>query len=308
MSHLEERTETIRRFTRFYTRRIGLLQESLLRSPFSLSEGRIVWEVAHRGTTTAPELGDDLGLDAGYLSRLLRGLQRKGFLVRKRSEEDGRRILLSLTDKGRSAFADIDAASRAEASGFLTRLTEGEQQRLVAALGTAQELLAPAAAQQNPPYVLRPPGPGDLGWVIASHGRLYAREYGWDWTFEALAAEIMTRFVRAFDPARERCWIAERNGENVGCVFVVRRQDDVAQLRCLLVEPAARGLGLGRHLVQECIRFARDAGYKRMVLWTNDILHAARHIYEVEGFRLVDEERHRSFGQDLVGQTWEMTL
>jgi DNA-binding MarR family transcriptional regulator/GNAT superfamily N-acetyltransferase len=308
MSHPDDRTEAIRRFSRFYTRRIGLLQESLLRSPFSLSEGRIVWEVAHRGTTTATELGEDLGLDAGYLSRLLRGLERRGILVRRRSTEDGRRVLLSLSERGRSAFARIDEASREEIGAFLSRLTDAEQARLVAALETAQALLAPDSPADTPPYILRPPRPGDLGWVIQSHGRLYAREYGWDWTFEALAAEIMTRFVRDFDPARERCWIAERNGENVGCVFVVRREDDVAQLRCLLVDPSARSLGLGRRLVAECIAFARNAGYKRMVLWTNDVLHAARRIYQDEGFILVEEERHRSFGQDLVGQTWELAL
>ena len=308
MAHLDERTETIRRFTRFYTRHIGLLEESLLRSPFSLPEGRIVWEVARRGTTTATDLGEDLGLDPGYLSRLLRGLHRKGFLARKASPEDGRRVLLSLTASGREAFADIDGASRDEIGSLLARLTDDEQARLVAALETAQTLLAPDGAPPDPAYVLRPPRPGDLGWVVQRHGQLYAREYGFDWSFEALAAEIMSRFVRDFDPARERCWIAERNGENVGCVFVVRREDDVAQLRCLLVDPAARGLGLGRHLVQECIRFARDAGYKRIMLWTTDILHVARHIYEAEGFQLVDEEPHRSFGQDLVGQDWELSL
>ena len=308
MAFTEERTETIRRFTRFYTRQIGLLQESLLRSPFTLSEARIIWEVAHRGTTTATELGEDLGLDAGYLSRLLRGLARKGILEKTPSPEDRRRVLLSLTSSGRAAFGEIDRASQEQVRALLARRTDAEQASLVAALETAQALMTPDEPSPGPSVVLRPPEPGDLGWVIQRHGRLYASEYGWDWTFEALAAEIMTAFVRNFDPARERCWIAERNGENVGCVFVVRRADDVAQLRCLLVDPSARGLGLGRQLVAECIRFARNAGYKRMMLWTNDILHAARRIYEDAGFHLVDEERHRSFGQDLVGQNWELVL
>jgi DNA-binding MarR family transcriptional regulator/N-acetylglutamate synthase-like GNAT family acetyltransferase len=302
-----ERIETVRRFSRFYTRQIGLLEESLLHSPFSLSEGRIVWEIAHRGTTTATELGEDLGLDAGYLSRLLRGLARRGFLAREPSPEDRRRVLLSLTPAGRKAFDGIDEASRREVGGMLDRLTDDQQARLVSSLEAAERLLSPRD-EAGEPYVLRPPEPGDIGWVVQSHGRLYAREYGWDWTFEALAAEIMAHFIRSFDPARERCWIAERDGRNVGCVFVVRREDDVAQLRCLLVDPAARGLGLGRRLVAECIRFARNAGYKRMMLWTNDILHAARRIYEDEGFTLLEEERHRSFGQDLVGQIWELEL
>lgn len=308
MSSLEARVQAVRRFSRFYTRQIGLLQESLLGSPFTLPEGRIVWEVAHRGTTTATELRADLGLDAGYLSRLLRGLHRKGYLARAPSPQDRRRTLLSLTTAGQVGFSAIDEASRLEIRTFLAPLTESEQERLVTCLETARALLSPAQNPSAPSYILRPPHAGDLGWVVQRHGTLYAAEYGWDWTFEALVADIMASFARDFDPAWERCWIAERNEENVGCVFVVRREDAVAQLRCLLVDPAARGLGIGRRLVQECIRFARQVGYRRMMLWTNDVLHSARRIYEAEGFHLVEEERHRSFGQDLVGQNWELAL
>lgn len=301
------RIEAVRAFSRFYTRLIGLLNESLLESPFSLAEGRVVWELAHRGTCTATELGADLGMDPGYLSRVLHRLHRRGFVGRRKSPDDRRRTLLSLTPSGRAAFGGIDDASRREIGAILAPLTEERQQRLVAALDTARTLLEGRAVGPTT-FVLRPPRAGDLGWVVQRHGALYAREYAWDWTFEALVAEIVSHFARDLDPARERCWIAEMDGENVGCVFVVRRTTEVAQLRCLLVDPAARGSGLGRRLVQECIHFARDAGYRKMMLWTNDILHAARRIYEAEGFRLVEEERHRSFGHDLVGQVWELEL
>lgn len=304
---LAARTDAVRGFTRFYTRRVGLLHESLLHSPFTLTEGRVVWEVAQRGTTTATELAGDLGLDAGYLSRVLRGLHRRGFLRKERSEADRRRTLLSLTEAGWTAFRGIDDASRREIEALLEPLAEEQQQALVGALDTARSLIA-GSPDPAPAYILRPPRAGDLGWVVQAHGALYAREYAWDWTFEALVAEIMARFARDFDAARERCWIAERDGVNVGCVFLVKKSDDVAQLRCLLVDPAARGLGMGRRLVQECIRFARDTGYRSMMLWTNDVLHAARRIYEAEGFRLVEEEPHHSFGHDLVGQSWEMDL
>jgi len=256
---------------------------------------------------TASELRADLDLDAGYLSRVLAKLHRRGYLARRRSPEDGRRVHLSLTASGRAAFARIDKASRKEIGELLAPLDGQEQEQLVGALDTARRLLGPRD-ERGPAYILRPPAAGDLGWAVQLHGALYAREYGWDWTFEALVAEIMARFAREFDPRRERCWIAERDGQRVGCVFLVRKEDEVAQLRCLLVDPAARGLGIGRRLVQECIRFARDVGYRRMMLWTNDVLHSARRIYEAEGFRLVEEERHRSFGHDLMGQNWELEL
>jgi DNA-binding MarR family transcriptional regulator/N-acetylglutamate synthase-like GNAT family acetyltransferase len=303
-----DRVEAIRRFSRCYTSQIGLLHESLLDSGMSLPEGRVVWEVAQRDASTATQLAGDLELDAGYVSRILRGLQRKGILSRTRSKEDRRSTLIRLTAAGRRAFKGIDDASRREVAALLEPLSDPEQERLVSALDTARGLLGPDRDRAAPAYLLRPPRPGDLGWVVQAHGALYAREFGWDWTFEALVAEIMAGFARDFDAARERCWIAERGGENVGCVFLVRKEDRVAQLRCLLVDPAARGIGIGRHLVRECTGFARATGYGRVVLWTNDVLNSARRIYEAEGFRLVEEERHRSFGHDLVGQFWEVDL
>jgi len=302
-----KRIERIRSFSRFYTRRIGLLDEGLLRSPFSLTEARVIWELAHRPGATATELAADLGVDAGYLSRVLRGLQRRDVVQRRRAPDDGRKFLLTLGPSGRSAFRELDAASRAQIEALLAPLGPEGQERLAAAMDTVASLLG-AAADDRVPYVLRSPGPGDLGWVVQSHGRLYADEHGFDERFEATAAEIVAAFVRNRDARRERCWIAEREGRNVGSVFVVKKSDDVAQLRCLLVDPSARGLGIGRRLVQECVRFARERGYRRMVLWTVDILHAARGIYETEGFTLTGEEPFDGFGPALVSQTWERPL
>jgi len=302
-----KRIERVRSFSRFYTRRIGLLDEGLLRSPFSLTEARVIWELAHRPGATATELATDLGVDAGYLSRVLRGLQRRDVVQRRRAPDDGRKFLLTLGPSGKTAFRELDAASRAQIEALLAPLGPEGQERLVAAMDTVASLLD-AAADDRVPYVLRSPGPGDLGWVVQSHGRLYADEHGFDERFEATAAEIVAGFVRNRDTRRERCWIAEREGRNVGSVFVVKKSDDVAQLRCLLVDPSARGLGIGRRLVQECVRFARERGYRRMVLWTVDILHAARGIYETEGFALTGEEPFDGFGPSLVSQTWERTL
>jgi len=307
MATIDERIASVRSFSRAYTRRIGLLQASLLHTPLSLSEGRLVWELAQRGDATAAQLAADLELDPGYVSRLLAALDREGYLSRSPCPDDRRRTWLGLTERGQAAFAEIDAAARREVGALLAALPESAQERLVASLETARALLGDRDAG-GPAYILRSPRAGDLGWVVQAHGALYAREYGWDWTFEALVAGIVQRFAEGFDPARERCWIAERAGENVGCVFVVRREEEVAQLRCLLVDPSARGLGLGRRLVQECLRFARDCAYRRMMLWTNDALVAARAIYEKEGFSLVAEEPHHSYGHDLVGQTWERAL
>jgi len=302
-----EHIESVRGFSRFYTRRIGLLDEGLLRSPFSLTEARVIWELAHRPGATATELAADLGVDAGYLSRVLRGLHRREVVVRRRAPDDGRKFLLALGHSGRSAFRELDAASRAQIEALLAPLGREDQQRLVAAMDTVTTLLG-GPANDRVPYILRPPGPGDLGWVVQSHGRFYAEAYGFDERFEATAAEIVTAFVRSRDTRRERCWIAEREGRNVGSVFAVKRSDDVAQLRCLLVEPSARGLGIGRRLVQECVRFARDRGYRRMMLWTVDILQAARGIYQTEGFALTGEEPFDGFGPSLVSQTWERPL
>jgi DNA-binding MarR family transcriptional regulator/N-acetylglutamate synthase-like GNAT family acetyltransferase len=299
--------EAVRRFSRFYTRRIGVLHEGLLDSPFTLTEGRVVYELAHHETTTAAELAKELDLDPGYLSRMLKSLEEHGYLTRRPAEADGRQTILALSERGQAAFAEINARSRAQVKSLLDPLGADDQARLVEALATVTELLGEAPPRRVP-YILRPHQPGDIAWVIQRHGALYAEEYGFDETFEALVAEICAQFLKTFDAGRERCWIAEMDGENVGCVFLVRQSDEIAKLRCLLVEPRARGLGIGARLVQECIRFARQRGYRKMTLWTNSILLAAIHLYEQVGFRLVAEESHQSFGHDLIGQTWELEL
>lgn len=303
----DRRVAAMRGFNRFYTRQIGLLHEGYLESPFSLTEVRVLYELAHRDAPTAAELGRDLGLDAGYLSRILRGFERRRLLRRTASSADGRRSHLTLTKQGRAAFAPLQARSHADIGALLARLPGAEQARVVEAMRTIQGALdaRPAAAV---PYLLRPHGPGDMGWVVHRHGALYAQEHGWDERFEALVARVVARFIERYDPRRERCWIAERDGEIVGSVFLVARGRRVAQLRLLLVEPSARGLGIGARLVDECIRFARRAGYRKITLWTNSVLVAARRIYEQAGFRLTARERHRSFGASLVGETWELRL
>jgi DNA-binding MarR family transcriptional regulator/N-acetylglutamate synthase-like GNAT family acetyltransferase len=306
-TELAERIAAVRRFSRFYTRRIGVLREGLHDSPFSLTEARVLYELAHRDGLTASQLAKELALDPGYLSRILRGFARRGLLQRTASDADGRQSLLALTKAGRSAFAPLDAASREEIGAMLAALSGPQQRRLVAAMLTIEGLLD-ADAGVREPYLLRSHQPGDIGWVTHRQGVLYAEEYGWDERFEALVAEIGAKFINEFDPARERCWIAERHGEIVGSVFLVKQSARVAKLRLLYVEPAARGLGIGRRLVDECIRFARQKGYRKLVLWTNDILVSARRIYQAAGFKLVAEERHRSFGHDLVGQNWELEL
>jgi DNA-binding MarR family transcriptional regulator/GNAT superfamily N-acetyltransferase len=296
----------VRRFNRFYTQRIGVLREGLLESPFSLTEARVLFELAHRGAARATDLGRDLGLDAGYLSRILRGFEKKGLLERRPSPKDRRESVLGLTAAGRRTFASLDARSREEMGGLLRPLDDEAARKVVDAMGTIERALG--APGPEAPLLLRPHQPGDVGWVIHRHGILYAREYGWDASFEALVAGIATRFLERFDPRFERCFIAELDGAIVGSVFVVRKSKTVAQLRMLLVEPRARGRGLGHRLVAECLRFAEQAGYRKMVLWTNDVLRAARHVYEAAGFRLVREGPHRAFGQDLVEQTWEKDL
>lgn len=299
--------DAMRRFNRFYTRRIGALGEGHLDTPFSLTEARVVYELAQRGTATATELGQELGLDAGYLSRILRGFQERGLLDRRPSDTDARQSRLSLTDAGRAAFAQLDAAARRDVGTMLDALPGVEQDRLVRAMGTVERVLG-AAPQPEEPYVLREPRAGDLGWVVQIHGELYDREFGWDVRFEGLIADVIGGYVRNYDPARERCWITERNGENVGCVFVMRGSDLVAKLRLLIVDPSARGLGIGGRLVDECIRFSREAGYRTLSLWTNSVLLSARRIYEARGFRLVHIEVHNSFGPDLTAETWELEL
>ena len=306
-SEFDQRVGAVRRFNRFWTRRIGVLREGYLESPFSLTEVRVLYELARCEETTASELGKELGLDAGYLSRILRGFEGRGLISKKPSETDGRRSLLRLTEGGQEAFAPLDARSREDVGAMLGALSAAEQDRLVGAMRTIEELLG-AQPEAKVPYLLRPHEPGDMGWVVHRHGILYAREYGWDERFEALVARIVADFVDNFDPAKERCWIAESDRAILGCVFVVKESDTVAKLRLLLVEPEARGLGLGTRLVEECVRFARSRGYDKLTLWTNSVLDAARRIYEEKGFEIVEEEEHHSFGKDLVGQNWELKL
>lgn len=301
------RIGAVRRFNRFYTRRIGLLQEGLHGSPFSLTEFRVMYELAHRKDPTASELGRDLGLDAGYLSRLLRRFEKQGLLARRAAKADARRSHLRLTSKGRTAFAPLNRQSEELVAGLLKPLPAADQKRLLAAMVTIESLLHPGE-RPTPIVTLRPHRPGDIGWVIERHGALYFAEYGWDARFEALVAEIAAKFLRTFNPERERCWIAERDGVRVGCVFLVQRTKSLAQLRLLLVEPDARGLGVGRRLVADCTRFARAAGYRKIMLWTNSGLDAARHLYVEAGYRLVAEAPHADFGENLVGQNWELKL
>ncbi len=303
----DQRVAAVRRFNRFYTQKIGVLREGLHDSPFSLSEARVLYELAHREQPTASELGKDLGLDSGYLSRILRSFEKRGLVRKTPSKADGRRNLLTLTRRGEEAFAPLNVRSRAEIGALLGPLAEAEQVRLVEAMHTIESLLG-ARPEAKAPYLLRPHQPGDMGWVIHRHGALYAQEYAWDQTFEALVAEVAAAFIRNFDPRHERCWIAEKDGEIVGSVFLVKKSKTVAKLRLLYVEPKARGLGIGARLAAECERFARQAGYRKITLWTNSILHAARHIYEKAGYRLVASEPHHSFGHDLIGETWEKNL
>lgn len=304
---LETQVEAVRRFNRFYTPQIGLLQEGYLDSPFSLTQVRVLYELAHADGTTAAELAHGLSLDRGYLSRMIRGFTEVGLVEQQPSPTDRRRRILTLTEHGRSVFDPLDRRSHDDVAALLRGLSGQDRRRLVSAMDAIEEILGETSTAPVP-YVLRPPRPGDLGWVVQRHGAIYAEEYGWDETFEGLVAEIVAGFARHHDRTRERCWIAEVDGENVGSVFLVRKSDDVAQLRLLLVEARARGLGIGRRLVEECITFARLGRYRALMLWTNDVLVAARRIYESAGFRLVEEERHCSFGHDLVGQNWELTL
>jgi DNA-binding MarR family transcriptional regulator/N-acetylglutamate synthase-like GNAT family acetyltransferase len=303
----EHSVAAVRRFNRFYTKQIGALHEGLLQSPFALTEARVLYELAEREGVSATELGRELDLDAGYLSRILRRFGERGLIRRTPSQADRRQSHLWLTERGRAAFALLDQASRAEVGEMLAGLSAPERRTLLDAMSTLERLLGGRRLPEQP-YVLRDHRPGDLGWVVHRHGVLYAQEYGWDERFEALVAGIVAQFVERCDPTRERCWIAERHGERLGSVFLVRESEPSAKLRLLLVEPKARGLGIGTRLVQECEAFARQAGYRTIRLWTNSVLHGARRIYERAGYRLLHEEPHHSFGHDLVGETWELQL
>jgi DNA-binding MarR family transcriptional regulator/GNAT superfamily N-acetyltransferase len=300
----------IRRFNRFYTRQIGLLQHGLLDSPFSLTEVRLLYEIAHREGVTATELAADLSLDPGYLSRVLAKFEKRGWIHRRPSPADRRQSLLALTAKGMANFRPLEERSNQQVEQMLLAIPPSAQQQLVSAMQSIEGILAPSSAiRRVEPYLLRSPQPGDMGWVVSRHGTLYSSEYRYDERFEALVAEIVAEFIQRFDPKRERCWIAERIGERVGSVFLVRKSATVSKLRLLLVEPSARGLGIGRRLVDECIRFARQVGYKKMVLWTQSELKAARAIYQKAGFQLTGEEEHDSWGRKgLVSETWELKL
>jgi DNA-binding MarR family transcriptional regulator/GNAT superfamily N-acetyltransferase len=301
------RAAALREFNRFYTRHLGVLQRHFLDTRFSLTEARVLYELAQRDDDTAARLAARLGLDPGYLSRLLGRLERERLLERPRSAADRRRRPIRLTSGGRRAARVLDRRSQRQALDTVRALPRPRQGELIQAVRTVQDLLGGGRPGLRT-FVLREPRPGDYGWVVQRHGALYAEEYGWDQAFEGLVAEIVAGFLKPRARGHVRGWIAEKDGENVGCVFLVRRSTQVAQLRLLLVEPSARGHGLGRRLVAECLRFAREARYRRVRLWTNSVLTAAAHLYREAGFRVVSEKPHRSFGADLVGQIWEKDL
>ncbi|REF37403.1 bifunctional helix-turn-helix transcriptional regulator/GNAT family N-acetyltransferase [Thermasporomyces composti] len=292
--------DRVREFNRFYTNVIGLLGAGLLKTPYSLTEARVLFELGTRGTVSTSTLREVLGLDPGYLSRILAKFAEEGLITRERSSEDARRQIVTLTDKGRDAFQTLDARSAADIETMLTPLTPAQRERLVASMGTIRELLEPKGAPRS--YVIRPPRPGDYGWVVWRHGTLYSEEYGWGTAFEGMVARIVADYLEHHDPRREAAWIAEFAGEPVGCVFCVRKDDETAQLRLLLVEPAARGMGIGRRLVDECLDFARRAGYRRMTLDTRNVLVSARRIYDAAGFRLVEEHPAEDNGRPVVEQ------
>ena len=306
-SRLDSRIAAIRRFNRFYTKQIGVLQESLLSSDFSLAEVRVLYELAQSEGATATSIAKELGLDAGYLSRMLRSLAQRGLVQRRRSTSDARESNLTLTRKGRATFSKLDLRSHDEMAGLLAGHSPSDQRALVSAMTDIERIQggeAPAPRRLE----LRDPRPGDMGWVIERHGEIYAEEYGWSAHFEALVAQIVAQYLHEHDPARERSWIADVDGERAGSIFLVRHSDTVARLRLLLVEPSARGMGVGHRLVDACLQFARDAGYSQVTLWTNAVLDAARAIYIAKGFRLVHEEAHTHFGSEQVGQDWTLDL
>ena len=305
MSALASRVAEVRAFNRFYTRLIGVLGDSHLESPFSLAQVRVLYELANQPAPTATTLCSELALDPGYLSRMLRELERGGLVTKQRSATDGRRQQLALTGQGKRVIRDLDRKATAAIENMLERVPPDRQPAVVQGMQQIRGAFEPCSAK---PYLLRPHRPGDMGWIVHRHGVLYAEEYGWDERFEGMVARIAADFIASFDPAREHCWIAERDGAIVGSVFLVARAKTIAQLRMLYVEPSTRGLGIGRRLVAECTRFARQAGYRKIMLWTNDVLISARKIYQAEGYRLVSEEPHDEFGERMVGQTWELAL
>jgi DNA-binding MarR family transcriptional regulator/GNAT superfamily N-acetyltransferase len=306
---LDRRIAAVRRFNRFYTRKIGVLSEAFLDTPYSLTEARVLHALAQRDGATATWLCEELGLDPGYLSRILRAFEQQKLIFRSPSPQDGRQTLISLTPTGRRAYEPLDRASQSDIGNLLAPLPEADQERLVGAMRTVSSLLGDAAeAIPWPAFILRSHRPGDMGWVTQRHGALYAEEYGLNDRMESYVAEVVAKFLREYDPAREHCWIAEQDGVPIGSGFLVRDSDEVARLRLLIVEPKARGLGVGRRLVDECIRFARHAGYREITLWTHSILTAARRIYAATGFEIVETEEHDEFGPMLTGETWTLRL
>jgi DNA-binding MarR family transcriptional regulator/GNAT superfamily N-acetyltransferase len=308
----QQTVAAVRRFNRFYTKQIGVLRKTYLDSPYSLGEMRVLYELAHRDGLTASDIGRTLDLDAGYLSRLLRNFEKRGLISRRPSAKDARQSHLALTARGRKLFAPMEERSQRQAGAMLNRLDPVQQSRIVEAMTSIEALLAgepQAQSDAKPRYRLREPRPGDFGWIVSRHAELYLHEYGWSDPFEGLCAQIVADFVNNFDPKLECCWIADLNGENVGCVMLVKDdQRNVGRLRLLLVDPKARGLGLGRRLVDECIGFARTAGYKKITLWTHSVLAAARHVYENAGFTLTSSEARRSWGKDVVAEFWDLDL
>ncbi len=306
---METRVVAVRRFNRFYTKQIGILDERILRSPFSLAEMRVLYEIAHGKGVSAVDLANELRMDPGYLSRVLRRFRKAGLVRRETSAVDGRRSLLRLTDKGRSTFAPFDTRQDEDVAALLARAPAAGQRRLIESMRAIEKVLGGSAEDTSEPYLLRQHQPGDMGWITHRHGVLYSQEYGYDERYEALVAKIVSEFIEHLDPARERCWIAERHGEIIGSAFLVKKSATVAQLRLLYVEPSARGLGIGARLIDECVRFARRGRYRKITLWTQSELLAARHLYQKAGFKLAGTQRHRRFSRhELVAETWELKL
>jgi DNA-binding MarR family transcriptional regulator/N-acetylglutamate synthase-like GNAT family acetyltransferase len=306
-SDLAADVAAMRRFTRFFTRQLKVIEPKHLHTDFSLPEARVVYELAQRAPLSPGQLARDLDIDGGQLSRLLQGLEQRDVITRAAAASDKRQIDIALTAKGRDAFADLNARTEAHVEQQLKMLDPAARARVVGAMARIERELGTDGGQRQL-ALLRTHRPGDIGWIISRHGALYHHEYDWDISFEQLVAEIAAQFLKAYDPQRERCWIAEIDGEPVGTVMLVKGSETVAKLRLLIVEPSARGLGIGRALTSECLRFAREVGYTRMTLWTQSILVAARSIYRAAGFELVKEEPHHSFGHDLIGETWERDL
>jgi DNA-binding MarR family transcriptional regulator/N-acetylglutamate synthase-like GNAT family acetyltransferase len=299
--------DSVRAFNRFYTKQIGLLRKGYLDSPFSLTEVRVLYELTHRKHRIAAEISKELDLDAGYLSRLLAKFEKRGLIARKASGTDARQSHLSLTARGRQAFAPLEVKTQKQVDTMLGKLSGADQKRLVDAMHNIEQLLGGPTESRNS-YILRSHQPGDMGWVVHRHGAFYAAEYGWDERFEALTAEIVAKFILKVDPKRERCWMAEQDGAILGSVFLVKKSERIAKLRLLLVEPSARGLGIGKRLVNECIKFARETGYRKITLWTQSNLYAARHIYKTAGFRLMQQEPVTQFGHEMTSETWDLQL